>query len=596
MWYNITVQLLLSTEVPSLNLKQSRRKDGRIYLSIEKGYRDSVTGKPKNKTVKSLGYLDVLEKEYADPIAHFKAVALKMTEEEKLQGRLTLSLSLDEKLAPATDSRKNLGYAAILKVYHELGLDTFFRNKSRHESFEYNTNAIMMLLVVSRLLSPGSKKKAFEEKERYFERFHFSLADVYRSLSHFSAIATEFQRYLNAQITATYGRNTKTVYYDVTNFYFEIDEADEFRRFGLSKEKRHDPIVQMGLAVDAEGIPLCYELFPGNTVDKETFRPVIGEVRRNFDTGRIIVVADMGIITGDNIYYLQGKEGKNFNGYVFSFSVRGGTRAFKDYVLLAEGYVDREGRPATENADFKIKSRVIARDINVTLRSGKKVKKTVYEKQVVFWGRKYALKAQAEREEILKKAHQLVSDPRKYTRATSYGAAKYVRNLQFDKKTGEILTAKERPVLDSVKVAEEAKYDGYYAIVTSELDMSDTEVIETYRGLWEIEETFRITKGVLETRPVYVSLKDHINAHFLTCFIALTMMRIIQKKMDRRYSAEKIVDCLKKISCSHEHENVYLFDYRSEVSDAIGETLGIDFTKKRLRLGDIKNILAGAKK
>ncbi|PKM38569.1 MAG: transposase [Firmicutes bacterium HGW-Firmicutes-8] len=580
-----------------MNLKQSPRKNGRVYLSIEKSYRDKVTGKPRAKTVKSLGYLDVLEKEYDDPIAHFKEVARKMTEEEKAQRKLNLSINMDEKLSPGTDSRKNFGYAAILKIYHELGLDVFFKNKSRHESFKYNTDSIMIMLVVTRLLCPGSKKKAFEEKDRYFERFNFSLADVYRCLSHFSKIATEFQRYLNSKVAAKYGRNTKTIYYDVTNFYFEIDEGDEFRKFGLSKEKRRDPIVQMGLAMDADGIPLHYELFPGNTVDKETFRPVIGEVRRNYDTGRIIVVADMGIITGDNIFYLQGKEkGRNFNGYVFSFSVRGGTKAFKEFVLSDEGYVDKNGKPADENVDFKVKSRIIARDINVTVPSGKKVKKTVYEKQVVFWGRKYALKAQAEREEVLKKAHDLTANPHKYTKATSYGAAKYVKNLKFDKKTGEILKVKERPVFDAAKVAEEEKYDGYYAIVTSELDMSDAEVIETYRGLWEIEETFRVTKGVLETRPVYVSLKDHINAHFLTCFIALTIMRIIQKKTSKLYSAEKIVECLNKISCSNEHENIYLFDYRSELSDAIGEALGIDLTNKRLRLGDIKKFLAQTKK
>ena len=580
-----------------MNLKQSLRKNGRIYLSIEKGYRDKDTGKPKAKTVQSLGYLDVLKEKYDDPIAHFKEVVRRMTEEENTERKLTLSIHMDEKLSPGTDNRKNFGYAAILKIYHELGLDTFFKNKSRHENFAYNTNSIMIMLVVTRLLSPGSKKKAFMEKDRYFERFNFSLADVYRSLSHFSKIATEFQRYLNTQISTQYGRNTKTIYYDVTNFYFEIDKADEFRKLGLSKEKRRDPIVQMGLAMDADGIPLHYELFPGNTVDKETFRSVIGEVRRNYDTGRIIVVADMGIITGDNIFYLQGKEkGKNFNGYVFSFSVRGGTDAFKKFVLSDEDYVGKDGKPAHKDTDFKIKSRVIARDINVTLPSGKKAKKTVYEKQVVFWGRKYALKAQAEREEVLKKAHDLVGNPQKYTKATSYGAAKYVKNLKFDAKTGEILKVKEQPVFDSAKVAEEEKYDGYYAIVTSELDMSDAEVIETYRGLWQIEETFRITKGVLETRPVYVSLTDHINAHFLTCFIALTIIRIIQKKTGKLYSAERIVECLNKISCSNEHENIYLFDYRSELSDGIGEALGIDFTNKRLRLGDIKKILGEVKK
>ena len=580
-----------------MNLKQSPRKNGRVYLSIEKGYRDKDTGQPRAKTIQSLGYLDVLKKEYDDPIAHFKEIARKMTKEENTERKLTLSIYMNEKLPPITDNRKNFGYAAILKIYHELGLDVFFKNKSRHENFEYNTNSIMIMLIVSRLLSPGSKKKAFEKKDRYFERFNFSLADVYRSLSHFSKVATEFQRYLNSQIAAKYGRNTKTIYYDVTNFYFETDDTDEFRKLGLSKEKRRDPIVQMGLAMDADGIPLHYELFPGNTVDKETFRPVIGEVRRNYDTGRVIVVADMGIITGDNIFYLQGKEkGKNFNGYVFSFSVRGGTKAFKEFVLSDEGYVGSDGKPTDKNTEFKVKSRRIARDINVTLPSGKKVKKTVYEKQVVFWARKYALKARAEREEVLKKAHELTANPQKYTKATSYGAAKYVKNLKFDEKTGEILEVKEHPVFDSAKVAEEERYDGYYAIVTSELDMSDTEVIETYRGLWEIEETFRVTKGVLETRPVYVSLQDHINAHFLTCFIALTIMRIIQRKTGKLYSAEKIVECLNKISCSNEHENIYLFDYRSEISDAIGKALGIDFTNKRLSLRDIKKILAQAKK
>jgi len=520
-----------------------------------------------------------------------------MTEEEKTQKKLTLSINMEEKLDTNTDNRKNFGYAAILKIYHKLGLDVFLNNKARHEFFEFNTNSIMILLIVSRLLSPGSKKKAFEEKGRYFERFDFSLADVYRSLSHFSKIAKELQIFLNAQILEKYGRNTKVIYYDVTNFYFEIDQGDEFRKFGLSKENRRNPIVQMGLAMDSDGIPLHYDLFPGNTVDKETFRPVISEVRRKYDTGRIIVVADMGIITGDNIFYLQGKEkGKNFNGYVFSFSVRGATKEFKEYILSGEGYVDNSGKPANENADFKMKSRVIAREINVTLPSGKKTKKTVYEKQVVFWGRKYALKAAAEREEVLKKAFDLVVNPQKYTKATTYGAAKYVKNWKFDEKTGEILEVRERLVVDMEKVNEEAKYDGYYAIVTSELDMSDAEIIETYRGLWKIEETFRITKGILETRPVYVSLQDHINAHFLICFIALTIMRIIQKKTGNVYSAERIIDCLNRISCSHEHENIYLFDYRSEVSDAIGEALGIDFTNKRLRLGDIKKILGQVKK
>ena len=574
--------------------KSYRKQSGRTYLVIAQKYRDPKTNVSTDRTVESIGYVDELEKKYDDPIAHFKEVARKMTEEENTKKKLTLNINMEEQLEEGADDRKNFGYAAILKVYHELKLDDFFKNKARHEPFKYNTNSIMILLVVCRLLSPGSKKKAFKEKGRYFERFNFELADVYRALSHYAKISKDCQRYLHEQIAAKYGRNTKTIYYDVTNYYFEIDKADELRKFGRGKEKRPNPIVQMGLAMDADGIPIHYEIFPGNTLDKETFRSVIGEVRKNYNTGRVVVVADMGVITGDNIYYLTG--GKNRNGYVFSFSIRGGTKIFKNYVLDPEGYVGKDGKPAGEDAEFKIKSRRIAREILVTMASGKKKKKTVYEKQVVFWAKKYADKARAEREEVVKKAIALVADPGKYSKATAYGAAKYVKNLEFDKETGEILEGKQLPYFDHDKLAEDEKYDGYYAIVTSELQMSDKEIIDTYRGLWEIEETFKITKSTLETRPVYVSREDRINAHFLTCFIALVTLRLLQKKTNRQYSAARMIECLNKISCSNEQDNLYLFDYRSEISDAIGNAFGIDFTRRRQRLGEIKNILAKSKK
>ena len=574
--------------------KTYKKESGRTYLAIAQKYRHPKKNVSTDRTIKSLGYLDELKKTYEDPVAHFRKVALKMTEEDNAKKKLTLKINMEEKLEEDSRGSKNMGYAAILKIYHELGLDDFFKNRARHESFKYNTNSIMMLLVISRLLKPGSKKKAYEDRGRYFERFSFSLADIYRALSHYGGLAGQFQHYLNRQIKEKYGRNTKTVYYDVTNFYFEIDKADELRKYGRSKEGRHNPVVQMGLAMDADGIPIHYELFPGNKLDKETFRSVIGEVRRNYDTGRIVVVADMGIITGDNIYYLTG--GKNMNGYVFSFSVKGATDAFKDYLFDDAGYVGADGKPADGDATFKIKSRKIARDINVSMKSGKVAKKTVYEKQVVFWAKKYADKAAAERQEVVKKAMELVSDPAKYNRATTYGAAKYVKNVQFDKDTGEILKGRKKPSFDFEKLAGDEKYDGYYAIVTSEHGMSDGDIIDTYRGLWEIEETFKVTKGTIEARPVYVSREDRIGAHFLICFIALVIIRLIQKKTGRKYSPEKIISCLNRVSCSNEQDNLYLFDYRSGISDTIGDATGIDFTRKRLRLGEIKNILAGSKK
>lgn len=570
------------------------KSTGRTYLSIAQKYRDPIKKTSTDRTIKSLGFLDELEKEYDDPIAHFKEIARQMTEKEDADKKVTLSFNMNEQLSQGTEDRKNFGYAAILKAYHELELDRFFNNKARHEDFQFNTNSIMILLVISRILSPGSKKRAFEERGHYFERFNFSLEDIYRSLSHFAKIAKEAQRHIHEQVTQKYGRDMKTIYYDVTNFYFEIDKEDDLRKKGACKEHRPNPIVQMGLAMDADGIPIAYEPFPGNRLDNETFRSIIGEVRRNYGTGRIIVVADKGIITGDNIYYLTA--GKNKNGYVFSFSIRGGTDDFKKYVLDNNGYVDEKGEDADTDATYKIKTRVTAREISVTMASGKKEKKTVYEKQVVFYTKKYADREKAEREKTVLKAMDLVADPAKYDRATSQGAAKYVKDIVYDKKTGEILTNGILPTFDYAKLAEEEKYDGYYAIVTSELNMGSKEIIDTYRGLWEIEETFRIAKGDLETRPVFLQREDRINAHLLSCFISLVIMRVLQKKTGRLYSAEKIIECLNRISCSREQDNIYLFDYRTEISDAIGSAIGIDFTHKRMRLSDIKKILGDVKK
>ena len=238
--------------------KMYNKKTGRTYLSIVQKYRDPITKISTDKTISSLGYLDELEKKFDDPIAHFKKVARKMTQEENARKELTLNINMDEKLKQNTDNSKNFGYAAILKVYHELELNRFLNNKARHKDFEFNTNSIMILLVISRLLSPGSKKKAFDEKDRYFERFDFSLDDIYRALPHYADISKELQQYLHKQIAAKYGYNKKTIYYDVTNYYFEIDSPDGIKNWGKPKQNRKKPVVQMGLAIDADGIPCLF--------------------------------------------------------------------------------------------------------------------------------------------------------------------------------------------------------------------------------------------------------------------------------------------------------------------------------------------------
>ncbi len=578
-----------------LDVREQRKG---TYLIIQKKYWDKEKRQPGTKHHETLGYLHELQKQYPDPIAHYKKVVEQMNASEKANNKLTLEIDMKEKLPNEAHSRYNMGYAVIMKIYHELELDRFFNNKARHETFEYNTNSIMKLLIMTRILHPSSKKSSYEYKERFFERFDFELYDVYRALSHFSNIGLECQRFISDKINTEFGRDTSLMYFDVTNFYFEIDETDDLRTRGKEKNNRPDPIVQMALAMDADGIPLYYKLFPGNTNDSKTFIPVFKDVCVRFNPGRVIAVADMGCTSSNNIYFLKGGDrDKRVNGYVFSFSIRKGSEAFKKYVLDDTGYADRDGKNLKEGYDYKIKSRIEVREIQVTMKSGSQKTMLIDEKQVVFWSEKYAAKARAERAETIKKALDVIANPKKHNKGTVHGAAAYIKNITFDKKTGEIYEEPGKKLIyDEEKAAEDAKYDGYYSIITSELEMPDQRVIEIYRGLSDIEDNFKVAKSNLDIRPIYVSRDERIDAHVLTCFISLVIMRLIQKKTDHKYTPEQITTCLKNISCSLEHENVYVFDYRSKISDEIGKTFDIDFTNKRLRLNEIKNILASSKK
>lgn len=215
---------------------------------------------------------------------------------------------------------------------------------------------------------------------------------------------------------------------------------------------------------------------------------------------------------------------------------------------------------------------------------------------MVFWSEKYAKRTKADREAALTKARDLAKNPGNYTRATSYGAAKYIKKVDYDKETGEILTATSVLDIDKDKIREEEALDGYYMLLTSEMETSDDKIIDMYRGLWRIEESFKITKSELEARPVYVWTREHIEAHFLTCFIALTIARILENKLERKYSIGTILASLSKAECSLIQQNYYLFDYYDEVLKDIGKNMDIDFGKRIRTLGEIKKILAKTKK
>lgn len=565
-------------------LKKDKKPNGRIYLSIVEGYREPTTGKTKHRKVKTLGYVDDLEKEFDDPISHFKELAKQMTLEANEDNiPLNFSFSSGETIDSSSVLRKNLGFVALSFFYHKLDINKFFINRQRNLNIKYSLNNIFQLLVYSRALNPCSKKEVFETRDNLFLDVDFGINDLYRSLDYFNQYKDALLLHLHEMVRMNYGRDTSNVYYDVTNYYFEIKETDDFRKKGFSKEHRSNPIVQMGLLMDNQGLPISYKLFEGNTHDSETLMPILEDLKDDYGLGKVIVVADKGINTGENIAYNIIKK----NGYIYSQSVRGGTEELKKYVLAEQGYA--------ENSDgFKIKSRVVNTKIWVVNDKDKRTQVDIIQKQVVFYSPDYDKRAKHERGKALEKASKLMGKAKNGT-LSKVGAAKYIKSTKVDKETGEIPKLSEVHSLDSDKILEEEKYDGYYVIVTSELDMPNEEILSAYRNLWKIEESFKITKTDLKTRPIHVSTKAHIEAHFLTCFVALLLIRLLQLNTDGKYSTRVLVNGMNNITGTYLDKNYYMLDYYSDVAKELGELTGNDFSKRFMTLSQIKKIVSRVK-
>lgn len=579
--------------------KSFNKKRNKTQLSFVQGYR--TDGKVKHKVIENLGYLEDYLDKYEDPVAHFQQIAKKCNARQEVPEAIEVSLT--EKLPDQCNSRKNLGYAIIKIIYAKLQIREFFQNKQRQLPVEYNLNSIFSLLIFNRFLFPSSKRNAYETKERFFDNFNFSLDDIYRALGYFNRYSQELQKHLHARVCSLVGRDSEKAYYDVTNYYFEILYEDEDspdterkvkRKKGPSKEHRKDPIIQMGLLMDSNGIPMAFHTFSGNESEKTNMLPAVQRVKKDYEIGRIIVVADRGLNTSDNTSILSGtnaSDEKNNDGYVYGQSIRGADSEFKKWVLESDGYVTTiEKNKAGEDVPFKHKSRLYAKEITKKDSNGtRRLKMKIYQKQMVYYSDKYAKKQKYEREKAVAKAKALIQNPANYTKATSYGCTAYINNISFSKETGEIVNGKELSINEE-KIAEEALYDGYYSIVTSEKELSDKEIRDIYKGLWEIEESFKIIKSEFKTRPVFVSTEEHIQAHFLICFVTLLVMRVLEQLIGKCHSVRQIRNSLASYSCSYLDQNYYLFDYRDDVILTMEKTFGLDLSKKIMSLSEIKRI------
>ncbi len=592
-------------------LSIKKYKNGRTHLSIVDKYWDKEAKRSKDRVIETIGYVDKYEDMYKDPIAHFKEEVEKRNKEKKASkeiSNITIDTSID--LDVNTSDLKNAGYGIIKNIYKELEIDKFWKNIEKKEDTSLPLEKIFELLVFSRIIYPASKRETFNNKHKLYEEFDgFNLDDIYRALDYFTKYDKDLQKHLFNMSKQKYNRQTDIGYFDCTNYYYDIsrpdiDDVDDdgklllkrYRKYGPEKNHRKDPIVELGLLMDNTGIPLAYELFPGNESEKLHMLPIVNRARTKYGFNRTIVVADRGLNTSDNIYKLNGsnKGDKNHrDGYIYGQSVRGADKEFKEYVLNQDGYVDTKVNDGDKEITFRHKSRIYPKTIYVDSpnKNGQltKHKITVDQKQLVYYSKKYADKQKQDRQRCIDRANDLIKHPKKYDKLSAKGASGYVINIAFNNETGEVI-AKDLK-LDEDKIKEEEKYDGYYSIVTSELNMSDIELREKYRGLIRIEDTFKITKSELDTRPIFVRTNEHIEGHFTTCFTALILIRLLELKLENKHTVQAIINSLKKYNCVHLDKNHYQFIYNDEVIKDISNKYNIDLSKKYKTTNEIRRLL-----
>lgn len=419
-------------------------------------------------------------------------------------------------------------------VFAALGLDQLFASIKHGAKIEYDLQGIVRLLTYGRILEPASKIATMRQNEEYYQPLVKSKNEynVYDALDMIYENRKQIIRRMNTCISRGMGQRSSTVFYDVTNFFFEVEEPDEdildedgqivgkgLRKMGVSKENRKQPIVQMGLFLDDNGIPISIEMFPGNTLDHLTFRTAMRNTVDTLDLERFILIADRGMYNGTNMCHVVDQG----NGYIVSKSLKKSTGKERQWVLDPEGYT-------VVSPDFKYKARIV--DSSVTDEKGNR--RILRQKVVVYWSRAFYDREKHENESFLNFIEKLKANPTGFrvTAAQSRSLRRFMKKEMLHRETGEIIDSRKLlSMIDENKLTEFNELMGYYQIVSSELEMPAQQIIDKYHGLTQIEDQFREMKGTLEARPIYVKTPQHIQAHLMICFMALTMMRIIQNKI-----------------------------------------------------------------
>lgn len=561
----------------ALFLKQTPQY-GRVYLQIVDGVYDKKTKKVKQTVFKKLGYLDELEKTYNDPIAHFKEWCNLENEKRKKK--------LDEDIPKATQI-VNLGYFPFRSVYKDLGISSIVNNYqilSEHKG-RYKLNDVFESLVYSRILNPSSKIDTYDNFiDTLYHKFNYSKAQMYEAIEYLGKEDNYIFEGINYMLSAKYKRNLNKVYFDATNFYFEIDKPNPIAKPGVSKENRNSPIVGLGLLLDGDTIPLDYKIYPGNESERVHYHDILSELKeKNSVKGKVIRIADKGLNSGESIKdAILSKDG-----YIFSESVKGAKEELKEYILNDKGY--KETYDSDNNLVFKVKSRIdYEKEIRITF-DGVVKKVNIPQKQIVFYSHKYALKTKIERERALDRTLKNIKTESLYKRNLYGHTSKYVNEDYY--KEGEKIDVNKVKYLDQEKIDKDSLLDGYYLIVTSELKSLDEDIIEAYRNLWEIEESFKIMKSTFKTRPVYHSNINSIKGHFLICMTALLLVRLVEKKkLKGKIPAKRLITSLRKYSSLKTQKDRYQLFYYDETLNTLAQYYSIRLNQHYKNEKEIKEI------
>ena len=513
-------------------LKKSNYKKG-TYLQIYESFYDPERKGGAHRSYKALGYVHELQaKGIDDPISFYQEEVIKLNQEFQ-----AAKVAKKSKQISDDSPEKLIGYFPMKNINDKLSVKKYVDLMQTATDFRFNVFDMMSALVYARLVHPCSKSKTYDEViPKLFDSYDFSLNQLYDGLEYIGCEYEKIIEIYNHQIQQMYKFDTSHTYFDCTNFYFEIDKEDDFRKKGPSKENKKEPIVALGLLLDANQIPIGMKLFPGNQSEKPVIRNIIADLKkRNSVSGRTIQIADKGLNCAENIFHAL----KNGDGYIFSKSVKQLPEIEKTWVLLPNDY--RDVKNANGEVMYRIKECVDEFEYKFKdSDTGKEKKFKITEKRIVTYNPKLAKKQIHEINKEVGKARLLKASQAK---KSEYGdSAKYVIFTIADKK-GNQTDGKIKVTMNEELIKKSIELAGYNMLVTSEITMNDKDIYDAYHNLWRIEESFRIMKSQLDARSVYLQKKDTIVGHFLICYLAVLLTRLLQFKiLKNNYSSEDLFE------------------------------------------------------